>query len=186
MCAYSLSTGFRVFDRVDNLSAQRHAPLAMHYAQLFRKFRLEANMSVDALAEKADAHRNTIQKIERGESVRIDTIVNLMVQMGYRLESAETAAIAAEWLYAQCGVNLASAATKGKAQQKIVSYSRSSNLAATELAETIRKGRLKEMDIRMLDLVARTPELLSIMRAICDLLPDSDEDFPQLKVAEDK
>lgn len=158
----------------------------MHYTQLFRKLRLEAGVGVEELADKAGAHRNTVQKIERGDSVRLDTIVGLMVQMGYKIESAETASVVAMWVHAQCGVNLATPAAKDKAHQKIVSYSRGVNQAAATLAETIRKGRLKESDVRLLNFVANSPDVLAVMRAICDLLPETDGDMPQLLVAEDK
>jgi transcriptional regulator with XRE-family HTH domain len=157
----------------------------MHYSLLFRQLREKSKLSVVALAEKAGVNRNTVLNVESGRRVRVRTLAHLIAHLGDNITSAEANAVLLAWVEAESGVAITKASVT-RAQDKIVKYSRSTAEATGELVEAIRTGRLKEADIRMLSLVATTPAVLSIVRSICDLLPQADEDLSELKVAEDR
>lgn len=159
----------------------------MQYPQLFRQLREKKHLSLEALAARAGVHRNTVLNVESGRPVKFQTIATLMEEMGYAAQSPETGTMALLWLEAVSGINLVEPTSLNAARQKLATYTRSSHRAAAELAETVRRASLAEPDIRLLQTVAQRPELLSILRSICDLLPaDAEADTPTLRVAEDK
>lgn len=159
----------------------------MHYTLFFRQLREQKGMTHDTLARLARCHRNTVVNVEAGRPVRFDTLARLATKMGYASDSPEIASLALLWLEAVSGLDLADPATLGQTRQKIATYNRSTSRAAAKLEETVRRAGLPETDIRLLTRAAGSPELLSILRSICDLLPAAaEEETPHLRVAEDK
>lgn len=161
----------------------------MHYTLFFRQLREQKGLTHETVARLARCHRNTVVNVEAGRPVRFETLARLATKMGYASDSAEMASLALLWLEAVSGLDLAEPSTLGQTRHKIATYSRSTNRAAAKLEETVRRAGLHEADIRLLTRVADRPELLSILRSICDLLPasaDEEEDAPQLRVAEDR
>ncbi len=125
--------------------------------------------------------------VESGRKVRFETIARLVTKMGYAPDSPEMASLALLWLESVSGIDLADPASLGAARQKIAAYSRSTQRAAAALAGTVRRAGLDEGEIRLLGFAASRPEILSILRAICDLVPNEavgDEREPRV-AAED-
>ncbi|MBA4136903.1 MAG: hypothetical protein C0518_06260 [Opitutus sp.] len=160
----------------------------MQYTAFFRQLREQKGLSHEALARLARVHRNTVVNVEGGRPVKFATLARLVTKMGYASDSPELASLALLWLESLSGLDLADPARLGLARQKIATYQRSTNRATASLTETVRRAGLREGDIRLLELAARRPELLAILRSICDLLPaaDSADEAPVLRAAEDK
>lgn len=159
----------------------------MHYTLFFRQLREQKGLTHETVARLARCHRNTVVNVEAGRPVRFETLARLATKMGYPSDSPEMASLALLWLEAVSGLDLAEPSALGQTRQKIAAYSRSTSRAAAKLEETVRRAGLHESDIRLLTRAADSPELLSILRSICDLLPAAvDDDAPQLRVAEDK
>ncbi|MFZ5496232.1 MAG: helix-turn-helix domain-containing protein [Verrucomicrobiota bacterium] len=159
----------------------------MQYTQLFRRLREQKGLSHEALARMARCHRNTVINVECGRQVRFKTLAGLMRKMGYASDSPEMASLALLWLEAVSGINLADPANLAPVRQRIAVYGRSAAQAAQHLAETVRRARLDERDIRLLEFAAQRPEVLAILGSLRDLLAGSGADSrAELKVAEDR
>lgn len=159
----------------------------MQYPVFFRQLREQKGLSHEALARLARCHRNTVVNVEGGRPVKFATLARLVTKMGYATDSPELASLALLWLESVSGLDLAEPASLGAARQKLAVYQRSAGRAVQSLADTIRREGLRETDIRLLEFAARRPEVISILRSICDLLPaEADDDTPTLRAAEDR
>ncbi|MBA3848782.1 MAG: hypothetical protein C0502_02145 [Opitutus sp.] len=159
----------------------------MHYTQFFRRLREDRGLSHEALARLARCHRNTVVNVESGRPVKFSTLARLAGKMGIASDAPEMASLALLWVEAVSGLDLADPSALGPARQKIATYHRSTGRAVGQLQEAVRRAGLPESDIRLLTLAARRPELLSILRSICELLPpEAEEAAPALRAAEDK
>ncbi len=159
----------------------------MHYAQLFRKLREQKGLSHDALAKLARRHRNTVVNVEGGRRVKFATMAALMAKMGYPSNSPEMASLALLWLESVSGLELADPAKLNQAQQKLAGYGKSTGLAIQQLAETTRRNRLTERQVRLLIFAAEHPEVLAIVESVQDLLTGKGTDHvSQLSAAEDR
>jgi len=171
---------------VDKILCGPHAP-AMQYAQLFRRLREQKGLSHDALARLARCHRNTILNVESGRRVRFQTLASLMSKMGYPSDSPEMASLSLLWLEAVSGIDLADPSSLGTVRQKLNTYGRSTALAAQSLSETVKRARLTERQIRLLEFAASRPEVLGILESLRDLLAGAGaEARAELRVAENK
>ena len=158
----------------------------MQYAQVFRRLREQKGLSHEALAKLARCHRNTVLNVESGRRVKFTTVARLMQKMGYPSDSTEMAGLALLWLESVSGLDLADPATMGATRQKLSVYGRPAAQAVLQLADTVRRGRLNERQIRLLEFAALRPEVLAILGSIRDLLLAGSEAGPELKVAEDR
>lgn len=159
----------------------------MQYTQLFRRLREQKGLSHEALARLARCHRNTVLNVEGGRRVRFKTLAGLMAKMGYASDSPEMASLALLWLESVSGLDLADPAQLAPARQKLAVYGRPAAQAAQQLAETVRRARLDDRQIRLLEFAAQRPEVLAIIGSLRDLLASAGaESSPELKVAEDK
>lgn len=158
----------------------------MQYTQLFRKLREQNGLSHEALAKLARCHRNTVVNVENGRPVKFKTLAGLMTKMGYATDSTEMASVALLWLESVSGVDLADPASFGPVRQKLAAYSRSAGQAVQLLAETVRRSRLDEREIRLLAYAAQHSEILAIIDSVRDLLRSTEAGPAALKVAEDR
>ena len=159
----------------------------MHYTQFFRRLREERGLSHEALARLARCHRNTVLNVESGRPVKFATLARLAGKMGIASDAPEMASLALLWVEAVSGLDLADPASLAPARQKIATYHRSTARSFAQLQAAVRRAGLAESDIRLLTLAAQRPEILSILRAVCGLLPPEEEAAgPALRAAEDK
>jgi transcriptional regulator with XRE-family HTH domain len=159
----------------------------MHYTQLFRRLREQKGLSIESLARQARCHRNTVLNVEGGRPVRFRTLATLMSKMGYAGDSSEMSSLALLWLEDVSGVDLAEPAKLAPVRRKLSAYDRPIVEAAQELADTVRRARLDDREIRLLEFAAQRPEVLAIIGSVRDLLADGGADNrAELKVAEDK
>ncbi len=159
----------------------------MHYTQLFRKLREAKGLTLEALAQLAHRHRNTVINVESGRPVKFKTIAELMVKMGYNAASGEMRAIALLWLEAVSGIPFSQSETEGAARKALGGYRASARQAVRQLDEAISRAGLDVAQIELLAFAARTPGMLAVLDSVRALAVDlaTDEIAAEREVAED-
>jgi transcriptional regulator with XRE-family HTH domain len=159
----------------------------MHYAQLFRKLREAKGLTLEALAQLARRHRNTVINVESGRPVKFKTIAELMVKMGYNPASGEMKAMALLWLESVSGIPFSQPETEAAARKALGGYRASARQAVRQLDDAIARAGLEVAQIELLTFAARTPGLLEVLRTVRALAIDlsAGEMAAEREVAED-
>jgi len=160
----------------------------MHYTQLFRQLRVARKLSLEALAQRAGCHRNTVINVEQGRPVKIGTLARLMDRMEYAADSPEFHALALLWLEAASGISFSRPETAAAARRQIASFRRATEQDSRKLAATVVEAGLTTDQIRALVYVARRPAVLDIIVRLEKVIEaGAGADItPQLQVAEEK